>query len=74
MKRKKRSKGSEVAVAQDVRERPAMLQAVIITFKDGTTASFTGPAVVFENDEKVISDVKFTPPKPLPSEYTWGKV
>ena len=51
-----------------------MLQAVIITFKDGTTASFTGPAVVFENDEKVISDVKFTPPKPLPSEYTWGKI
>ncbi len=74
MKKRRRSKGSEIAVVQEEPKRSPMLQAVIITFKDGTTASFTGPAVVFENDEKVISDVKFTPPKPLPSEYTWGKL
>lgn len=73
MKKRKQSKGSESAVAQEEPKNPLMLQSVIITFKDGTTANFTGPAVVFENNEKVISDVKFTPPKPLPSEYTWGK-
>jgi hypothetical protein len=73
MRKRKSSKESEVAVVQDEPEKPTMLQAVIITFKDGTTASFTGPAVVFENNKKVISDVKFTPPRPLPSEYTWGK-
>ena len=59
---------------QDAQEKPPMIQSVIIKFKDGTTANFTGPAIVFENNEKVISDVKFTTPRPLPPEFSWGKI
>lgn len=55
-------------------ENQQQIQSVIIKFKDGTSASFTGPAVVFEDGEKVISDVKFTKPRPLPEEFQWQQV
>jgi hypothetical protein len=49
-----------------------MIQGVIITFDDGTTASFSGPAVCFKGEKKKISDISFTEPKPLPEDCSWG--
>jgi hypothetical protein len=51
-----------------------MIQNVIITFKDGQKAVFTGPAAVFQQDQKVITDVVFTPPKPVPKDCEWKKL
>lgn len=51
-----------------------MMQSVIITFKDGQKAVFTGPAVVFQQDQKIIANVVFTPPKPIPDNCEWGKL
>lgn len=50
------------------------IQNVIITFKDGQKAVFTGPAVVFKEEEKIVSNIVFTPPKPMPSDCEWGKI
>ena len=56
-------------------ENQEMIQNVVITFSDGRKASFTGRAVVFQEDQVTkISDISFTPPRPLPSDYTWGKI
>jgi hypothetical protein len=49
-----------------------MIQGVIITFDDGTTASFSGPAVCFKGEKKKISDISFTEPKPLPEDCSWS--
>jgi len=58
-----------------MKEEKEMIQSVIITFSDGKKASFTGLAVVFqENQGMKISDISFTPPKPMPSDCTWGKI
>lgn len=44
-----------------------MLQSVILTFSDGTTAVFTGKAVVFKLDpNKKIVNLAFTRAEPLP--------
>jgi hypothetical protein len=51
-----------------------MIQSVIVTFKGGEKATFTGPAVVFQNEEKVVENIVFTAPKPLPQDCEWGKV
>lgn len=51
-----------------------MLQSIIVTFKDGDQAIFTGKAVVFAGQEKIISDIKFTLPKPMPEDCSWGKI
>lgn len=56
------------------RTKSSMLQAVVITFSDGTTASFTGPAVVFEDGEKSISNVSFSRPRAIPDDCSWGKI
>jgi hypothetical protein len=56
------------------KEKPKMMQNVIITFKDGQKAVFTGPATVFQGEEKVVSNIIFTNPKPLPSDCEWGKL
>lgn len=58
-----------------MKEEKEMIQSVIITFSDGKKASFTGLAVVFqENQGTKISDISFTPPRPMPSDCTWGKI
>lgn len=55
-------------------QKPQMMQNVVITFKDGQKAVFTGPAVVFPQDQKTISNIVFTPPKQIPSNCEWGKL
>lgn len=67
-KKKKKKKNKPLASNED------MLQSIIVTFKDGEQAIFTGKAVVFAGQEKVISDIKFTLPKPMPEDCTWGKI
>ena len=49
------------------------IQSVVITFSDGSKATFTGPAVCFEGEEKRIQDIYFTEPKPLPEGCSWGE-
>jgi len=49
-----------------------MIQSVVIKFSDGSTATFSGPAVVFDGDEKKISDIYFTKPAPMPADCNWG--
>jgi len=51
-----------------------MIQGVVITFDDGATATFTGPAVCFDGDKRKISDIYFTEPKPLPAGCSWVAV
>ena len=53
-------------------KKDQMIQGVIITFDDGTTASFSGPAVCFEGEKKKISNIIFTEPKPLPENCSWS--
>ena len=48
-----------------------MVQSVILTFNDGTTAVFSGRAVCEKGDAKTITDIKFTEPKDLPDNYYW---
>lgn len=50
-----------------------MIQSVVITFSDGSKATFTGPAVCFEGDERRINDIYFTEPKTLPNGCSWRK-
>jgi hypothetical protein len=42
------------------------------TFDEVTTATFSGKAVCFKGEKRKISDVSFTPPKPLPADCSWG--
>lgn len=51
-----------------------MIQSVVLTFDDGTTATFSGRAVCFEGEQKKIRDISFTPPQPLPADCSWGSV
>lgn len=56
-------------------KKEEMIQSVVITFSDGRKASFTGHAVVFQEDQGTkISDISFTPPRPIPSGCTWEKI
>ena len=50
---------------------PEMIQTVTLTFSDGTEATFTGPAVLFEGSKKV-KGISFGEPKPLPPGCEWG--
>jgi hypothetical protein len=44
-----------------------LMQSVILTFSDGTTATFTGKAVASELDPaRFITNIEFTQPEPLP--------
>jgi hypothetical protein len=51
-----------------------MIQSVVLTFDDGTTATFSGRAVCFEGEQKKIRDISFTPPQPLPADCSWGEL
>jgi hypothetical protein len=53
-------------------KKEEMIQGVILTFDDGTTASFSGPAVCFNGEKKKISGISFTEPKPLPEDCSWS--
>ena len=43
-------------------------QSVVLTFSDGSTASFTGPAVVDRDTDLLVVDIVFTEPKPLDAD------
>jgi len=43
-------------------------QSVVLTFSDGSTASFTGPAVIDFDADLLVVDVAFTTPKPLDAD------
>jgi hypothetical protein len=49
-----------------------MPQYGTLTFSDGTEATFTGPAVLFEGTKKV-TGISFGEPKELPAGCEWGK-
>lgn len=55
-------------------DKDNMIQSVVITFSDGEQAFFTGKAVVFEGDNKTISNISFTLPKDMPKDCSWGKI
>lgn len=44
-------------------------QTVIITFDDGSVASFTGPACVFPGEELRVTKVRFTEPREFGPDY-----
>lgn len=50
-----------------------MLQSVTLTFADGKKATFTGPAVLFEGQTKVVS-IEFGEPRPMPEGCSWGNL
>jgi hypothetical protein len=52
---------------------PEMLQTVTLKFSDGTEATFTGPAVLFEGTKKVV-EISFGEPKEMPAGCSWGAV
>jgi len=47
-------------------------QSIIITFNDGTNATFTGPAIATTGTRLRIVDIKFTSPKLLPPDTYFG--
>jgi len=53
-------------------KKDEMIQSVVITFNDGSTATFSGPAVCFKGEKKKILDISFTEPKPLPKDCSWS--
>lgn len=53
---------------------PDMVQSVTLTFSDGSKATFSGPAVLFEGQTKSVADISFGEPKELPSGCSWGEV
>ena len=46
-------------------------QSVWITFSDGTKAGFSGKAVVFPGDARLIRDISFTAPQDLDPGYSF---
>lgn len=58
---------------QTVSRTDPHIQFVTLEFKDGTSATFSGPAILFADDEpKKIKAVKFSDPRPLPKDCSWG--
>jgi len=47
-------------------------QSVILTFSDGSTASFTGPAVVDRDTDLLVVDIVFTEPRPLGADMEFA--
>lgn len=64
----KRKKSKTEDVSSD------LLQGVVLTFNDGTTAVFTGRAVCMRGDTRTISRIQFTEPKPLPKGCHFDKM
>ena len=49
-----------------------MQQSVVITFDDGSWATFTGPAIAYPGDKLRIVDTVFTEPRPLEDDCYWS--
>lgn len=54
-------------------DRPEMLQSVTLTFADGKEATFTGPAVLFEGQAKVVK-ISFGEPMEIPEGCSWSSL
>ncbi|NDD52359.1 hypothetical protein EBZ39_00505 [bacterium] len=50
-----------------------MVQSVFLEFSDGTTAAFSGPAVMFD-ETKEVTKVTFSTPRALPEDCMWSSV
>ena len=58
---------------QPVSRTDPHLQFVTLEFKDGTSATFSGPAILFAGDKpKKVTSVSFSEPQPLPANCSWG--
>ena len=44
------------------------VQSVLISFTDGTAAIFSGKAVLWPDEQKILKDIKFTMPRDLPED------
>lgn len=52
-----------------------LVQTVYITLSDGRIGAFSGPALALEDDkDKTITDIKFTRPRELPSDYSFENI
>jgi hypothetical protein len=59
---------------KDERKKEEMIQSLTIIFSDGTAGHFTGPAVLFGDEVKMVKEVTFHPPRPLPSDCHWSNL
>jgi hypothetical protein len=55
-------------------DKEKMIQSLTITFSDGTTGNFTGPAALLEGEVKIVSEIQFHPPRTLPSDCHWSQI
>lgn len=55
-------------------KKEEMIQSLTITFEDGTEGSFTGPAMLFDGEFKIVSKITFSPPRPLPEDCHWSNL
>jgi len=53
-------------------KKERMYQAVVITFDDGSTATFTGRAVVWPGEKRRTVKIQFTEPEELPEDCSFG--
>jgi len=51
-----------------------MYQSVILTFDDGTKATFTGKAYVFPGCQSYVTAIHFSEPRPMPDGASWEEV
>lgn len=47
------------------------MQSVVLTFNDGTVATFIGKAVCLPNDNLILEDIKFTMPMDIPKDCSF---
>ena len=45
------------------------IQSVVISFKDGSKAFFTGKAICYPGDNRKIDKIQFTEPRGIPDDY-----
>ena len=54
--------------------RKHKIQSVLISFTDGTAAIFSGKAVLWPDEQKILKDIKFTMPRDLPDDCSFGSI
>lgn len=50
-----------------------MIQTITLVFEDGSKATFTGPAIMSDKEQKRIVEILFTEPQELPEGCSWSK-
>ena len=51
-----------------------MIQSILITFDDNSNHVFTGEACVFPGDKRMLIDVKFFEPEPMPEGCAFEEI